>query len=664
MLTHAFSCLLLTTLSGKHDPAARDTLCHSKCNNHLQQSASIPSAMNALFQSQGMFDQQQKFTLQGNRKSSAAAARPRRLPTLIKILTGFGDEHQRSSGHYYEDNDRPIIVRRINRQEFIDQSTPDNPTQQAAVAAAAAVFSQSLRVYGNHRMKNVNAEWEQALVWIAGWDHNQMAQSSQSSNRGNNRGYNSTDDMEKSLEKCIKQCIDDKDSDITVTLGEDNRSSEELEMHGFVGESTLSSFFDWVTSFSFSKLSLRTMVSSESLYILTKTFQLVASSMAMYALHSIWVWTSPVISTWYTSLGYTTESPEWLLEHERELQQAKSSRARQRKKSKSKRRQQQTRKAAKQGSKQTPTKEEVQVHQKEDPTDKGNSNRDSFHSNHLARNRDPPPPDPEPPRGEEHEVVQVPASKADDSSSQLSEGIPSLITYSTTSASIYSPSFKPLPSSHFEDRDIPAKTTRQGPVFPHLPLNGLPVPTQEQRDKAANQLREFQAAQIQKLLIKKKLAQSANSGISSPTATSAQSMTSIQPKKVMRPPPGFSQPSESILPTQNDDNGGFLSNNEVFLSKLLDDDEDDGDKKTSGVKIPLSSIYSAPSMSPEPQSSLNPAAAPFIGSNIEEDHQVTSNNVKKMKKEDSWQSKPSDVSFKDNNHAGGGIKGVYGGSVW
>ena len=124
---------------------------------------------------------------------------------------------------------------------------------------------------------------------------------------------------------------------------EDKRSSEELEMHGFVGESTLSSFFDWVTSFSFSKLPLRTMVSSESLYILTKTFQLVASSMAMYALHSIWVWTSPVISAWYTSLGYT-ESPKWLLEHERELQQAKSSRARQRKKSKSKRRQQQTRK--------------------------------------------------------------------------------------------------------------------------------------------------------------------------------------------------------------------------------------------------------------------------------------------------------------------------------
>jgi len=548
--------------------------------------------MNALFQSQGMFDQQQKSILQGNGKSSAAAARPRRLPTLIKILTGFSDEHQRSStGHYYEDNDRPIIVKRIDRQEFIDQSTPDNPTQQAAVAAAAAVFSQSLRVYGNHRMKNVNAEWQDALLWIAGWDHSQMAQPSPSSNRGNNRAYNSTDDMEKVLEECIKQCIDDKDSDITVTLGEDNRSSEELEMHGFVGESTLSSFFDWVTSFSFSKLPLRTLISSQSLYILTKTFQLVASSMAMYALHSIWIWTFPVISTWYTSLGHTTESPEWLLEHERELQQAKSSRARQRKKSKSKRRQQQTRKAAKQDSKQTPVKEEVQVHQKEDPIDKNISNRDYLDSNHLAKNRVLPPPDPKP-REEEHEVVQVPASKADDSSSQLSEGIPSLITYSTTSASIYSPSFKPLPG---EDRDIPQETllhskpTPQGPVFPHLPLNGLPVPTQEQREKAANQLREFQAAQIQKLLLKKKLAQSdSGSGISSPTATSAQSMTSIaQPKKVMRPPPGFSQSSESILPTQNDDNGGFLSNNEVFLSKLLDDDEDD-DKKTSGVKMPIS----------------------------------------------------------------------------
>ena len=307
----------------------------------------------------------------------------------------------------------------------------------------------------------------------------------------------------------------------------------------------------------------------------------------------------------------------------------------------------------------------MQVHQKEDPIDKNISNRGYLDSNHLAKNRVSPPPDPEP---RKDDVVQVP-SKADDSSSQLSEGIPSLITYSTTSASIYSPSLKPL---HGEDRDIPqesllhSKTTLQGPVFPHLPLNGLSVPTQEQREKAANQLREFQAAQIQKLLLKKKklAAQSANSGISSPTATAAQSVSSIaQPKKVMKPPPGFSQPSESILPTQNDDTGGFLSNNEVFLSKLLDDDEDDGDKKTSGVKIHILSSINAPSMSPEPQSSLNPAAAPFIGSKIEDD-QVTSINVSKMKKEDSWQSKPSDVSFKDNSPAGGGIKGVYGGSVW
>jgi len=235
-----------------------------------------------------------------------------------------------------------------------------------------------------------------------------------------------------------------------------------------------------------------------------------------------------------------------------------------------------------------------------------------------------------------------------------------------------------LPESYHSTQGLASSQvgSSQGPVFPKLShQNGLPVPTQAQRDQAAQQLREFQNAQIQRLLLKKKLAQSyvatsstaQRSGLQpyrssfTPDGNSFNISSVSQPsKKVFKPPPGLSHPSaesQYVLPTQGSANG-FLTDNELFLSKLLDDDEDD---EGGGVKKPSSSPQiHVPSMSPEPESSLDPAAAPFVGQLVETEVSPKS----KCEKEDVWQSDPGRMSLREGSSSKM-IKGAfYGGSVW
>ena len=64
--------------------------------------------------------------------------------------------------------------------------------QIAAAAAAAAVFSNSMRLFSNNFMHRVNAEWDAALRWIAGWDQHQQQeqQRQQPPMRADNEGSN------------------------------------------------------------------------------------------------------------------------------------------------------------------------------------------------------------------------------------------------------------------------------------------------------------------------------------------------------------------------------------------------------------------------------------------------------------------------------------------
>ena len=260
-----------------------------------------------------------------------------------------------------------------------------------------------------------------------------------------------------------------------------------------------------------------------------------------------------------------------------------------------------------------------------------------------------------------------------------------MITCPSTSVTSFSssPPFKPI-GRHSEDpEEIPYISPLEGRTQPVLGLNsslvspGPLVPTQEQRNEAAKQLREFQNAQIQRLLRQRQLSKNwSGKGVSSNTTAesgllsvgsshsvwhSSSALSLGQQKMVPKPPPGLVHPSEnqtscnSCLHNQNEK--GFLTDNELFLSKLLDDEEDD-----VKVKQPSSVRISPRPVSPE--SSLDPSAAPFVSSSIGSAQQsITLVSKPELFTGDAWQSISGDVSLKSSSPTRV-MKGVYGGSVW
>ena len=692
MLNLYFLYCISDILQGKsnNNPRPRADICQSTCEGRLEKVAmestavsstiSSASSMNTLFLSHGMTDQQQQSTAQ-----QKVVARPRRLHPLIKILTGYGDGDESPYWNNPDTSYRPIIAR-IDRPQFVpaQSSSREDRTVHLAAAAAATYISRTIRIFGHHRMDNVNEEWHAGLRWIAGWDYNQYREPSSSNmsddNKGNHfdihHGYNTlVSDLAKMLDQCITQCIEDVN--FFDTEPDSEGALSKLSKHGFlIGELITES----VRILSFYRRSFGSLLSSETQFILTRTFQLAASSVAVYYLHLAWILASPVLSKWYSSLG-CTETPEWLVEHEKELQQTKSARSRQRQKKKPKRRQL-TKQASNKG-KQTPHTDEMTTSDKKGLDQITN----------LDKHPQSPPADPDESivqreeNSESEHPNPIPTSKesvAD--TSQSSDGIPSLIMCpSTSAASFSSPTIVPM-ASHLEvekellEGSYPAKVPSSSQPQSSPPnQNELHVPTQKQRDDAAERLREFQATQIQRLLLQKKLAQSASSSTSMSGVSNIVS-SSQSNKKVLRPPPGLLHQSQlSDLQNQNADMGGsdILTNNEFFLTKLLEDDDDDDDddvgggstKKESTLRVDVPTV----SLPPELDSSLNPAAAPFVaGGNQKKDtaptysEAVVSSEVKEKKaeknKEDSWQSPGELPLMKESSPSL--IKGVYGGSVW
>jgi len=745
-------CAFNFDLNGNTHP--RLETCRSTCDDRLQSAALeshvpsslSPSAADTLFLRrevdshstfQGRVEQPSSVGSKTNNLTNKPTqqARPRRLPTLIKILTGFGDEQTSA-----DTNNHKSIIATIEKPDFVPKQTRgteplshEDTVQIAAAAAAAAVFSKSIRIFGHHRMHRVNSEWDAALRWIAGWDQQQQIPSpldgghSEPPIRANDggslnggvdngasqEGYDSfVDDLARMLESCISQCVEDEHFE--ARLEKDELGPGEVVMGGLsVGNVVLTSVFGWIVASSFPRMSvesLAAMISYDTIVILGRTIQVVGYSMIVYALHNLWILMSPAIFQWYSSLGYT-ESPEWLLEHEKEIQLAKaSSRSRQKKK----KRKQATKQLGRRG-KAAPSNDGMQ---KESRVDKRTSVEDELEPDRSARyiesDSDSVKVGGKLSGSQESEQtsasnggvlhptaeITVPTSKDSVSGSQdSSESIPSMISYPSTSTSS-SPSMKPI-GSHLEDQDSPYGAVLQGPPPPVLELNSqlgrqgilslplplpkaFPVPTQEQRNEAAKQLREFQNVQIQRLLLQRKLSQNSNgsrlfttsplssrliSGSSFHSAGTA-SPVSGQRIKVLRPPPGLSHPSEVRPPPglthpsevrynpvqQNQDDKAFLTDNELFLSKLLDDDDEDDD-----VEVPSPSPIGIESMSPE--SSLDPSAAPFVSSaKVCSTQSVTCPFPKpKDVKADTWQSSPSEL-LRENSPLR--IKGVYGGSVW
>jgi hypothetical protein len=383
---------------------------------------------------------------------------------------------------------------------------------------------------------------------------------------------------------------------------------------------------------------------------------------------------------WYESFSGREDnhSPAWLLEHEKELEFAKKSRQRKNSSKKSKRKGSNK----KQSSQRLPEKaDENAVQRKSQSKPIGNTNKgeDSgradafFDSDKYVEDDDPWESYYHRPQTHTGTGYETRNKDHDNTAKEHHDGVPSSISIFSTSSSSYTVSN----TEHSEDRNLsdstsfdnrtPPPITSQSRTLNHQPLlmNSPPrkpllVPTQEQRNQAAQRLREFQNAQIQRLMYRKKLSQSLK--VSSNSAVTSTSTAIVSPPnsslsspqtQLLKPPPGFGRPSD--IPTKSDMlEDTFFADNELLLSKLLDDDDNADDDVLSTD----SGINSFPQ-----ESSLDPAAAPFVLEGF--DGKEMPSPVTESKLLDSnWDmshGRPM-PSLSDKGHTM--IKGVYGGSVW
>jgi hypothetical protein len=581
---------------------------------------------------------------------SLSQVRPRRLPTLIKVLTGYDDEpywNGSSSTDRLGRSHTPVIAY-IDKPKFEPSQQKrkrrvrsDDTIQIAAAAAATAVWSQSLRSFGSCRMNRVNAEWDAALRWIAGWDSTTLSGDVSLNEWANHF----VDDLTTVLEACIEQCSSmSEDSGSTHSIDQDDLDSFGVmgSVSSALGHVLWRSIFGWVFG-----NSLRL---SASFGRLDTVMQITASTVAVYAIHSLWSSGWPMFADWVRTLRYTETPDDWLIQHEKELELAKSSRARQKKRKKSKKKQKQwtpTKKytpdndAAKDKSSSSSSGDEGSVRVRDDVSSTGENDdivqaKDWEHT-HIVENRS----------GFVKPVTE--SSFARDSvGSSINDGVPSVISLSSAASVTSSPSIKPsspspsnVPENEALDNNFGfgSPTARSGLYSQQLPRkNAFAVPTVEQRNEAANQLRDFQNAQIRRLVLQKqqKLAQDSKSN-HLPGGDSSAAKTpfgcndvSGQMKKPLKPPPGFSE----FIPVPQDRYHVNLDENELLLSKLLDDDDDE--VEGTNVSLPVSA-----------ESSLDPSATPFFvpdKSGIRNRLEPRSSKAK-----DQWS---------------GNIKGVYGGNVW
>jgi len=382
-------------------------------------------------------------------------------------------------------------------------------------------------------------------------------------------------------------------------------------------------------------------LSSEATLMAARTFQLIVSWAAVCAFHSSWTWLCSYLESLqiegrYSALSHK-ENPEWLVEHEREIQSVKRIKAKRKKKKKKKRQNNRSGKTIASSRKTSLVNRDV---------------------NEVSASVD---------NGQENKY-----SISDQSSS--TDGIPSVIAYSTTSVTS-SPSIKPSDS--------------RCQISPTQFLNpkGFPVPSQEQREKAARRLREYQNAQIQRLILRRKLLADQNANNPSLTAqniaaiqiiAAAQrkkpgtlskppglsplpqstrldleatappteilptptlvSLPVVEKKPVLRPPPGFAIPSTQAQ---------FDSK---ILSEILDDDDDEDIDDL--LHIGMESL-------PMVESSLDPSAAPFIGK--PSDRSQSPSAILPYGEVSGWKATGTSLTASATKIKG---IGVYGGSVW
>lgn len=566
-------------------------------------------------------------------------------------------------------------------------------------------------------MSSVNKEWEEALRWIASWDEASLLQQQQEQQQQHQgvempslqnlsrmdelwkHVYSSVlddkredftafvNDLAGLLQTCIDTCLKDEAFDIWIDqeIGDD----ESDVGVSLVGNLVTQSFFSWVFRDTLS-LPFRIphqeegLVHSTMRFVVSGAVRLLAASVTVYFVHCLWIG-SPIltqlyesstgISRLYTSfVGRDENSPAWLIEHERELELAKKSRQK-KKSSKKPKRRGVTKKQSNVSEKESTS--TVEWRSPDPPFSKSTESNEAVSEVPTRHVRDDDSND----RWERYyrRPQQVPNkdSNAVPSSSGLRiktdidmaddnlGGVPSSISFSTSSCTTSN-------NDHSDDRNMSSSATSDGSTSPSLsnlnhqpnpqqritntpPRKPLLVPTERQRNEAAQRLRDFQNAQIQRLLKQKqhaKLSQSLNINSNNDAkltpilsnSTLSSSALNAPAAKVVLPPPGFATGTHI---NQNIQEDHFFAQNELLLSKLLDDDDniDDILSVDSGIaSFPL-------------ESALDPSAAPFVLEGFDTKDNLTSSQPKRNGCESKW-------GVNDSTNAHVKVKGVYGGSVW
>ena len=303
-------------------------------NSHLPSSISSPTgpALDYLLQLRDAQDQQRTFaSFQKHGKDGLQAEAPRRLPPLIKLLTGFGSnvgEHGRPSNKVIATREKPPFdVPSISG----NKPTEEELLRSVAVSAATAVWSKSRTLFGNNRMSRVNLEWDEALRWIAvaGWDRRRTIQSSLEF--GSRRRENESptgeglehfvEDLEKLLETCLSTCLDGD-----VNFGGNLAGPEDSVIAtSSTGTTVLKSVVGWFIG------AATPTASPEASRMTTRMLMIATWSVAAYAINSSLPWLSPILANWYSTVR-RKENPDWLLDHERESQAVRKMKSKHRKK--------------------------------------------------------------------------------------------------------------------------------------------------------------------------------------------------------------------------------------------------------------------------------------------------------------------------------------------
>ena len=444
-------------------------------------------------------------------------------------------------------------------------------------------------------------------------------------------------DLARILQTCIDTCI--KDEQFDTWIEEDN-----VDYDTALSRSIRKSLF--LLPFRITSAQKAGLIGHHTSIVFKGAIRLLAASGAVYALHYVWN-NSILLSQWHETLfGRNEDSPEWLIEHEREIEMAKKSKQRKNSSKKSKRKGS----SKKQFCKPQPIKLIANTPKRNSKTPhlemstKDNESTAADDSPMHERQRDDDSND----HWEHHYSQKNYAINSNtehhhrdryDFANDNFGGVPSSISISTSS---YTVSNNDQSEETLGEPTPSSTVSRRFNISNSPPRKPLLVPTEQQRNEAAERLREYQNAQIQRLMYQKKLYQ----GLKGSSAFQVISTNEV------KPPPGFSPAIESEYNNDIQDDV-FFADNELLLSKLLDEEDDVNDNISTDSGV----------VAFAQESSLDPSATPFVvegfnGENVDVDRKPNDNNCYSK-----WNIKCSPApSLNGVPHAA--IKGVYGGNVW